>query len=100
MKKQTKQVELPERIKNWNWEAIGDITGGNPDEAVAIAIAEAQQEAVERERERCVDIVKNEISRQNGLRCGCPYCGNDLCDCEGGRKTALRILEALQKEQE
>ncbi len=35
--------------------------------------------------------------RRNGLRAGCPYCGNDLCDCESGKKTALRIFTELSK---
>lgn len=42
-------------------------------------------------------IIEEEISRQNGLRAGCPYCGQDLCDCESGKKTALRLLTELTK---
>ena len=68
----------------------------NSNDTVTYYDTETVSQAILKERNRVVEIVENEIGRQNGLRAGCPYCGNDLCDCESGEKTAIRIRQNIK----
>jgi len=91
--KNTQGSELYEQfvsiLKNWGYDP-GEHNKFEINEMVAV-VTSSNQALLQKVRE----MVKQEIARQNGLRAGCPYCGYDLCDCESGQKTALRILSNL-----